>query len=190
MLTSAQSPHHNEAVHPYCGLLDSLHIYGLWNGRFGYSDWVGLDSVPAANRTQVEMMLRLEHDRQERLIEQLAADPETASWVAEDRLWANYKLLQLFDSLALYFQTVHASRRGSRTFRHVPRNLSDDAEIRVTPKGDDVYELDPYPFDDDGLEVWFEGRYLTPYGPDDEPDMLAVMRDTPTERQTARLVAA
>ena len=50
--------------------------------------------------------------------------------------------------------------------------------------------LDPYPFRDDGLEVSFTGRHLTPFGADDKPDMAAVMRETPRERQGARLVAA
>ena len=190
MLTSATSPHHNEAVHPYCGLLDSMHIYGLYNGRFGLSDWSGIDSVPAGNRPQVEMMLRLEHDRQERLLEQLGADPETAGWIEEDRLWANYKLLQLCDSLALYFQSTPEGMRRARTFRHVPVRPGEDADVTVTPLGEGRYSLDPYPFATSPLEIGFEGRYLEPYGPDEHPDMRSVMRDTPTERQTARLVAA
>ena len=189
LLTSATSPHHHEAVHPYCGLLDSLHIYGLWNGRFGYGSWVGLDAVPDEHRPTVEAMLDLEHARQQRLTEQLAADPATASWVEEDRLWANYKLLQFFDGFALYFQMTHESRRGRRSFSPIPRDIGDDAAVTVTPRGDGTYALDPYPFGPDPLEIWFEGRYLAPFGADQTPDMSAVMRDTPVAKEVATLVA-
>ena len=55
MLTSATSPHHNEAVHPYCGLLDSMHITGLYHGRYGLSDWKanrhGFRALTAARST-------------------------------------------------------------------------------------------------------------------------------------------
>jgi hypothetical protein len=190
MLTSATSPHHNEAVHPYCGLLDSMHIYGLYNGRFGISNWVGLDSITAEHRPMVETMLSLEHQRQERLRAQLAADPETAAWVEEPRLWANYKLLQFFDSFALYFQMNHASKRRPRTFRKVPKNLEHDADLVVDPEGDATYSLRPYPFGQDPFEVQFDGRFLKPVvGKREQPDMTAVMRDTPVVTEKATLIA-
>ena len=135
------------------------------------------------------MMLRLEQDRQRRLIEQLAADPATAAWIEDDRLWANYKLLQLCDSMALYFQSSSEGARSPRTFRHVPTGPGHDTDVMVTPLGDGAYGAEPFPFRESPLEIWFEGRFLTPFGPGDEPDMRAVMRDTPTETQTARLVA-
>ena len=190
MMTSSSSPHHNEAVHPYCGLLDSMHIWGLYNGRFGYSDMVLMESITDEYRPMVEAMLDLEHRRQERLRADLAADPETAPWVEDDRLFANYKLLQLFDTLALYFQATHESLRKESTFEHVPRSLSHDADVLVRPIGDGVYEVTPYPFGQNPLEVYFEGRFMTPWTGGEEPDMAAVIRETPVERETATLVAA
>ena len=55
---------------------------------------------------------------------------------------------------------------------------------------DATYSLDPYPFSENELEVSFDGRYLAPQEASGNPDMEAIMRDTPRERQSATLVAA
>ncbi len=190
MMTSSSSPNHNEAVHPYCGLIDSMHIWGLYNGRFGYSDMVLMDSIPEEQKPMVDAMLDLEHRRQQRLREQLASDPQTAPWVEEDRLFTNYKLLQLFDTLALYFMTTPEGLRADSTFQHVPKNLTEDADVLVHPEGNGNYTVDPYPFGRDPLPVWFEGRFMAPVPEGAEPDMAEVMRETPVERQVATLVPA
>jgi hypothetical protein len=38
--TNVGSPDFNEAHHPYCGLLSSMHSVGLYNGRYGFSQFV------------------------------------------------------------------------------------------------------------------------------------------------------
>ena len=143
MLTSSSSPEHNEARHPYCGLIDSMHIWGLYNGRYGFSDKVLLDAIPDEHRAMVDCMLSLEYQRQTRLKAELAADPETAPWVEEKRLFTNYKLLQLFDTMALYFNCTHEAGRGESTFTHVPRDLSNDVDVRIRPEGDNSYSVSP-----------------------------------------------
>ena len=189
-LTGCRSPEYNEAHHAYCGLLDSMHIWGLYNGRYGLSDKVLIDIVPEQYRLAADTMLSTERQRQERLTAVLQDDPDTAPWVEEERLFANYKALQFFDTFALYFNCVHPAGRGESTFANVPRGVDDDVSVEVRALGDGVYSLDPYPFRDDGLEVSFTGRHLAPFGADDKPDMAAVMRETPRERQSARLIAA
>ena len=189
-LTGCRSPEYNEAHHAYCGLLDSMHIWGLYNGRYGLSDKVLIDHVPEKDRLTAETMLNTERQRQKRLTAVLAADPATAPWVEEERLFASYKALQFFDTFALYFNCLHPEGRGESTFTNVPRGPGDDIAISVRPLGDGVYGLAPYPFREDGLEVSFTGRYLAPFAPGAAPDMAAVMRETPRARQSARLVAA
>ena len=190
MLTSSSSPEHNEARHPYCGLIDSMHIWGLYKGRYGFSDKVLLDAIPDEHRAMVDCMLSLEYQRQTRLKTELAADPETAPWVEEKRLFTNYKLLQLFDTMALYFNCTHEAGRGESTFNHVPRDLSNDVDVRIRPEGDKNYSVSPYPFRESPVEVSFQGRFLTPWSAGETPDMAAAMRDTPVERQTAILADA
>jgi hypothetical protein len=189
LITSSRSPEHNEAYHPYCGLIDSMHIWGLYNGRYGLSDKVLIDLIPEEHRLAAETMLNTEYQRQQRLTAILSANAETAPWVEQGRLFTNYKLLQFFDTLALYFNCTHEGGRAPESFQNVPRDVGDDVEIRLQPEGDGTYCLSPYPFREDGLEVYFEGRYLARFSPDDEPDMEKVMRATPLERQTMRLIA-
>ncbi len=190
MLTSSSSPEHNEARHPYCGLVGSMHIWGLYNGRYGFSDSVLIDAIPVEHRAMVDGMLNREYQRQKRLKLELASNPDTAPWVEEKRLFANYKLLQMFDTMALYFNCTHEAARRESTFTHVPSNADDDVDIRIRPQAGNKYVVSPYPFSRNPLEVSFQGRFLTPWTDGEAPDMAAVMRDTPTQPQTAVLVDA
>jgi hypothetical protein len=190
LLTSARSPEHNEAVHPYSGLINSMHIWGLYNGRYGLSDKVLIDMIPDEHRLLADAMLNNEFQRQTRLKATLAADPRTTSWVEEGPLFANYKILQFFDTLALYFNCTHASGRGESVFENVPLDAETDTRITVRAIDEKTYSFDPFPFAKSGLEVSYAGRYLSPFDADAKPDMAAIMRDTPLERQSATLVAA
>ena len=38
-VTSRLSPDFNQRHHPYCGLISSMHSWGLYNGRYGLSKW-------------------------------------------------------------------------------------------------------------------------------------------------------
>ena len=54
--TSKASPDFNGATHPYCELLSSMHSWGLYNGRYGMSDKVLLDSLADDNRAAADLM--------------------------------------------------------------------------------------------------------------------------------------
>ena len=185
--TSAGSPDFNSRHHAYSGLISSMHSWGLYNGRYGMSDLVLLDSLADDNRDKADVMLDGELERQDRLKSDLADDPESASWIDEPHLLQNYKQLQFFDTLALYFNRTHDAERGGSTFTHVPMSASQDVDIAIERTGPGVYSLSPYPFNEDGAEFWFEGRYLAPQSNGDsasEPLAAASI-----ERQTLKLVA-
>ena len=184
-----KSPDYNERHHPYCGLIDSMHIWGLYHGRYGLSDKMILDFVPAEDRPKVDAMLEHEFDRQERLKAELATDPNTTSWVQKDNLFRNYKLLQFFDTLALYFNCTHDAARTETTFENVPLDVHNDTSITIRRVDANVYSLDPNPFAEDGFEAYFEGRLMRPFPADEDPDMAEVMRTTPVERQDFRIGA-
>jgi len=188
ILTSARSPEHNEAVSAYCGLMDSMHIWGLYNGRYGMSDKVLIDMVPEEYKLLADTMLANEFQRQNRLRACLSADLQTAEWVEEDALFMNYKILQFFDTFALYFNCTHSSNREEAEFSNVPQNKHADTTITVCPIDEFTYSLDPYPFKKDNMEIFFNGRYLKPIDPATNPDMNMIMRETPIETQRARLV--
>lgn len=72
--TSTPSPDFNERHHAFCGLLSSMHIWGLYNGRYGMSDKVLIDAIPRSDRPLLARMLDAELVRQSRLKARLAVD--------------------------------------------------------------------------------------------------------------------
>jgi hypothetical protein len=156
--TSRRSPDYNEARGALTGLLSSMHTYGLYHGRYGLSDRISMDWIPAEARTRVDAMLEAERERQVRLRAELGGH----SWATPQRVFHNYKLLQFFDTLALYFNLKPQGERGDTTFQHVPAAIGDDRSITVRESGGAEYIVDPWPFHGTRVEMHCEGRYLAP----------------------------
>lgn len=188
VLTGRGSPDFNERHHPLSGLLSSMHTWGLYHGRYGLSDKIFIEAVPAEHKPAVQAMLDDEVARQQRLRLALTADPATAPLAEAARLFHNYKLLQFFDTLGLYFHLTAPAARGDAVFQNVPAGVNDDVTVTVRPLGQERYAVSPYPFAADEVEVWVEGRFLAaqPEG----TDLAALMAQTPAVRQTGRLVRA
>jgi hypothetical protein len=193
--TNKGSPDHNESHHPYCGLLSSMHSWGLYNRRYGFSQFVvrtrNTVSIPVANdhRVQIQTMLAAEVERQGRLKQVLAAAPATRHLADEKQIMKNYKQLQFFDTLALFFQLYHAQERGDEVFIHVPKNAEADATIKLNKVNERTYSLDPFPFKSDALELVCRGRYAYPFPPDRLPaDVGPVLYALPTQAQTYQIV--
>lgn len=182
------SPDFNEAHHAFCGLLSSMHIWGLYNQRYGYSDQVLLDKVPGEYRSQFEKMLDGQLERQAKLKARIAEDAQTAAWIEHDRLFQNYKQLQFFDTVALYFNCVHSAAREPANFYHVPMTSTNDVTVHLEPVDAETYSFDPYPFAEDGLHLSFEGRYLDGVEGDDH-QLAAALADLTTDAQTIRIIA-
>jgi hypothetical protein len=188
-VTSRRSPEFNERHHAYCGLLSSMHSWGLYNGRYGLSSLVLINIVPPRDRALAERMLEGEIARQGRLKRELAADPQGAAWLDERHLFQNYKQLQFFDTLALYFNRVHPSERTEQSFQHIPRNAQEDTTVIIRPRGNGVYELSPFPFAAEQAEFAFAGRPLRPGGQGDRA-WSKILRETGTQWENFRLVPA
>ena len=193
--TTRLSPDFNEQRHAYCGLLASMHTWGLYNDRYGYTDFRvrqgGSTSVPIAPdmADETNAILKDELARQERLKQKLAADPETSAWVEEGNLFRNYKLLQFCDTLALYFNLRHQSDRAVEVYVHIPETVTSDTNVTVTPVGDNTYTFDPFPFTGDALEVRCQGRYVAAIS-ESPTDLDAYIKGLPAEEQVHRFVAA
>ena len=194
--TSRRSPDFNQARHAYCGLLSSMHSWGLYNGRYGFTEFRvrkgGSTSIPIPpdHAPATHAMLDAELARQQRLKSELAGDPETAGWIEERNLMRNYKLLQFCDTLALYFNLRHESEREAETFVHVPKSPDEDASVTMIPLGDNRYELSPFPFAGNRLEARCRGRYFERIAGEVQPDDLSdrLYGRAPTE-QVYRFVA-
>ena len=184
--TSAGSPDYCEPHHPFCGLISSMHSYGLYNGRYGMTDFLFIEVIPDELRPQVDTMLDGELSRQERLKAQLSSDPDTAAWAEEDRLFHNYKLLQFFDTLALYLQCDHPADRVEAEFPNVPRALGDDVTVEVVPLDEATYRLDPFPFGAEPFVVATAGRYMESQPPG--ADLAALFAGLAPDKQTVNLV--
>ncbi len=136
-------------------------------------------------------MLAYEEARQARLKAALAADPATHDWVEERHLFENYKQLQFFDTMSLYFHLRHAGERGAEIYVHVPLNADADTTVALKKIDDRVYSLDPFPFASDRLTIICRGRYVMPFPVDFPPDRVgAALRELPADRQTYDLVPA
>jgi hypothetical protein len=195
--TNRGSPDFNEAHHAYCGLLSSMHTVGLYNGRYGFSTFVARTQTSTAidvedpNRPLIDTMLGHEETRQSRLKSALAGKEKTRDWVAGPHLFRNYKQLQFFDTLSLYFHLRHAGERGDQTYVHVPLNAEEDTTITLKKVDERVYSLDPYPFAGDRLTLTCQGRYVEPFPEDFDPARVgAALRALPADRQSYDLVPA
>lgn len=186
--TGRRGPDLNEAHHPFCGLISSMHTYGLYTGRYGMSDKVFVDMVADEHRPAVEDILAAEKGRQDRLRADLAAAADTAAWVTDEALFHNYKLLQFFDTLSLYFNCTHEDARGSSVFPNVPRAVGDDVDVTVRRVGAGVYAFDPFPFDDARVAVTCAGRWLSPLP--EGADVPAALAAAPEFVETVTLVAS
>jgi len=189
-VTSRLSPDFNQRQHPFCGLMSSMHSWGLYNGRYGLSSMVLIDKIPPQDRPLAQRMLDAELARQQRLKEEVAKDPRTAPRLEERRLFQNYKQLQFFDTLALYFNRVHPGGRGETKFEHVPRNAEEDVTVTIRPRGEGVYTLSPYPFAANSPEFAFAGRFIAPGEHEKQGGWPNVLRAAPTVWETFRIVEA
>lgn len=195
LVTNKGSPDLNEAHNPYCGLLSSMHTCGIYNGRYGLSQF----KVPLRKRTvaedaileaDLEAMLHFERQRQERLKRELSNNPVTAEWVKTDYLLANFKRLQFFDTLSLYFQLRHPAHRSSETFIHVPVSPERDVSVTVKKLNAAEYSLEPFPFATDRLTIKYGGWYLRPFPAGSTPAQLgAVLQSVARDIQTVTLLA-
>lgn len=187
-VTSRLSPDFNERQHPYCGLMSSMHSWGLYNGRYGLSDHVLIRKFPEQERPLAERMLDGELDRQKRLKEEIGKDTAHSGWLDERKLFQNYKQLQFVDTLALYFNRVRSKERGSQTFDHVPLSGEQDTAVTIRPREPGVYALSPFPFAASGAEFAFGGRRISPREHETKGGWPEALRKAPTEWECFKLV--
>ena len=176
--TSKASPDFNERHSPFCGLISSMHSYGLYKGRYGLSDAISLDWVPEQSRAALEKMLDAELVRQQLL---RAECPR----LSEASIFTAYKFLQFVDACALYFNMNPAGNRGQAVFRHVPMSEESDVDIKLTEKEAGTYHFEPYPFRSKSIDLFFEGRHLRSVK--DAQTGLEMMKQAKTVRQTLKI---
>jgi hypothetical protein len=128
-------------IDPYAGLIVSMHRTGLWQSRYnmitrpkGY--------VPTSLSEEIQAFIKENEGRQER---------DRRPWNSK-QLWINYRLMQVWDILSLYFCCADSSEEQ---IEPVPVNYSDKSGILMTikPVGPAQVSCVPYPFDVHPLHV-------------------------------------
>lgn len=136
---------------PYAGLLTVMHLAGLYQMRFGTDRQMPARTLSSDDeRVQRQMLAELQQ-QQESLRRQLPGQGVPAAWLEERRLWCNYKLLQVFDRLSLYF--CMAPPRPA-VLGPAPLDYEGgEVELTLRPVAPQKVAITPYPFDRDPLPL-------------------------------------
>jgi hypothetical protein len=124
---------------PYAGLLVSMHGTGIYNGRYGTDPALKLTFAPTERRA-VDAFVAEQEDSRREIVDELR--------LAEDELWTNYRMLQIFDRLSLHFCTKDMQRGEPATLAPAPIDYERGpaAELAIEPDGPWRVRIDPYPF--------------------------------------------
>jgi hypothetical protein len=140
-------------AHPYAGLLVSLHGAGLHSKRYGFMDHLTFSAVEPEHEDVVQAYLGEQKELQQRLINELKPDQAT--------LWTHYRWLQAWDLLSLMLYLADPADGESHligTLPHYPGGP--ESEHYLHGAGQGRFQLDPWPFEPDSLEVMLPVRYL------------------------------
>ena len=113
------------------------------------------------------------------MMEKVGAMKEYEGVNSADYIWFNYRMMQVFDRLSLFFccnfdlETATASESHSQEDKEYGRAFyrstinptpvrfgQPDGEICLTPVGKTQLMVDPYPFDESPLKVGVRGRVV------------------------------
>jgi hypothetical protein len=134
----------------YSGLLVSMHRTGLWRGRYGAIAYpTGFNPRTLGDETEafIKRHEAWQEDEQRRL------DPA--------QVWTNYRMLQVWDLLGLYFCCAEpAEDRIEPTPTVYGAAKSDGVNLALKPQGKRRVALDPYPFGERPLTVQLTAKRL------------------------------
>jgi hypothetical protein len=145
----------------YAGLIVSMHRTGLWHNRYNvFTQPAGnlRERSPAVQNAKKE----LESKQQEYKKTLAAANPKF-----EDELAYNYRALQIFDLLSLYFCCDgYVAEKEFKEYTIAPIRIAydsnEEAELKITPKGPGAVKMTPFPFDASPLKFSVRTRLMTP----------------------------
>ncbi len=163
---------------PYAGLLVSMHRTGLWQNRY---DVFAAPSMRARERSAAVQAAKKElESKQEQFKKELAAQIQGFT----NELEHNYRALQIFDLLSLYFCCDgYATEDEFKEYKIAPVRISYDSdetvELRVFPGGANSVRFDPYPFDISPLKLCVRARIMTLESGKSESDGLEAYQKAP-----------
>jgi hypothetical protein len=124
-------------VDPYSALLVGMHRVGLWRSRYETIAEPAWRSAP--NLPQPIEDFIAEHE---------PAQQRQRQSVDENQVWTNYRLLQVWDLLGLYFTTREPYENAiSPVPTRYDQDIHSGVRMCLHPLGDNRVAFDPYPFD-------------------------------------------
>lgn len=123
---------------PYAGLLVSMHGAGIYRGRYGTQPSLRLTFADEV-REQVEAFVAEQEELHRRLIALLG--------VPEEERWTNYRLLQVYDRLSLYFCLRDLEAGEAEVVEPAPLGSEGgEAALTIEPGGEWRVRIEPLPF--------------------------------------------
>jgi Protein of unknown function (DUF3891) len=164
----------------YAGLLVSMHRTGLWQNR--YQTFTSPKGRLRERSAEVKGIMKELESKQEEEKKSLGSDSPSF----ENELWFNYRALQIYDLLSLYF--CCDGYADDETFKEdvlAPVRLSYDSpaetELRIIPNGVRSVRMEPYPFDISPLKVSVRARTIPPGSYDSEAACLEAYHRAPRQ---------
>ena len=171
----------------YAGLLVSMHRTGLWQNRYDtLSSPKGRLRERSAEVKAAKQQLETKQEEEKKSLAQGNAK-------FEDELWFNYRALQIYDLLSLYFCCDgYADDDQFKEERLAPVRLSYDSqtevELRISPAGGRSVRMEPYPFDIVPLAVSARARIIPPGTYPSEAECLAAYHKAPRKLLTFEIL--
>jgi Protein of unknown function (DUF3891) len=142
----------------YAGLLVSTHRTGLWQMR--YDSFTSPKGRMREKNDEIEAVIKeLEAKQQEEKRSLGKAEPKF-----DQDLWFNYRMLQVFDILSLYFccDGYMDDKLKQDLIAPVPVNYEskEEVELHIIPIDASSVKIDPYPFDISPLSVSVRARKI------------------------------
>jgi hypothetical protein len=152
-------------VHPYVGLLVSMHAVGIHRDRLHIdqtpSPWhIREDFTPKVGAfiaEQTHIQKRLLREAQQRCDVSLT----------EERLMNDFKLFEMVDTLSVW---IAENMPIGRDMVYVPDRAGEPMTVTIERAGEWAFRLSPYPFEDDKFECPIVARLMpkTPFRHDDD----------------------
>jgi hypothetical protein len=137
-------------IDPYAGLIVNMHRTGLWQGRYGTIKHPMGYNLASPSPAIQQFIARNE-----------ARQKAERARIADDKLWTNYRLMQVWDLLGLYFC---CQEPYEDYIDPVPLDYRNGAETggRLSMKAiaTNTVAFDPYPFDERPLHVQLSHKRL------------------------------
>ena len=167
----------------YAGLLVSMHRTGLWENRYNtFTSPKGRlrERSPAVKAAKAELEARQQEERK-------SLGQENPRF--ENDLWFNYRALQIYDLLSLYFCCDgYTEEDRFKADLLAPIRLAydsqDEVELQITPTDARSVSIEPYPFDVSPLTLSVRARLIRPGNDSSEEACLEAYHKAPRQLLT------